>query len=89
MACTRSIRNDRIDKLYKALVIEFIRLSVELHISKYIIFSGVRVIRSLVLCVWFVDMVVVFPFVLFLLAILLSVLQRYTDSDYSVMYWLA
>jgi hypothetical protein len=40
--------------------------------------SGVRVIRSLVLCVCFV----VCPFVLFLLAIVLSVLLRFTDSDY-------
>ena len=41
-------------------------------------FSGVLVTQSLVLCVCFVD--VVCPFVLFLLAIVLSVL-RYTDSD--------
>ena len=40
-------------------------------------FSGVRVNRSLVLCVCFVD-----PFVLFLLAIVLSVLLRFTDSYY-------
>jgi len=37
-----------------------------------------RVTRSLVLYVCFVDR----PFVLFLLTIVLSVLLRYTDSDY-------
>ena len=42
------------------------------------VFSGVRVTRSLVLYVCFVDR----PFVLFLLAIVLSVLLQYTDSDY-------
>ena len=43
-------------------------------------FSGVHVIRSLALCVCFVDRCL--SFVLFLLAILLSVLLQYTDSDY-------
>jgi len=42
------------------------------------VFSGVRVTRSLVLYVCFVDRYL--SFVLFLLAIVLSVL-RYTDSD--------
>jgi hypothetical protein len=44
------------------------------------VFRGVRVTRSLVLCICFVDRYL--PFVLFLLAIVLSVLLRYTDSDY-------
>ena len=44
------------------------------HLSSPPVFSGVRVTRSLVLYV-------VFPFVLFLLAIVFSVLLRYTDSD--------
>ena len=44
------------------------------------VFRGVRVTRTLVLYVCFVD--VVCPFVLFLLAIVLSVF-RFTDSDYS------
>jgi hypothetical protein len=44
-------------------------------------FSGVRVTRSLVLYVCFVDRCLSFKFVLFLLAIALSVLLRYTDSD--------
>jgi hypothetical protein len=44
------------------------------------VFSGVRVTRSLVLYVCFVDRCL--SFVLFLLAIVLSVLLRYTDSDY-------
>ena len=43
-------------------------------------FSGVRVIRYLVLCVCFVDRYL--SFVLVLLAIVLSVLLRYTDYDY-------
>ena len=43
-------------------------------------FSGFRVTRSLVLYACFVDLVC--PFVLFLLVIVLSVLLRYTDSDY-------
>jgi hypothetical protein len=42
-------------------------------------FSGVLVTQSLVLCVCFVD--VVCPFVLFLLAIVLSVLLRCAVSD--------
>ena len=42
--------------------------------------SGVRVTRSVVLCVCFVD--VVCPLVLFLLAIVLSVLLQFTNSDY-------
>jgi hypothetical protein len=46
------------------------------------VFSGVRVTRSLVLYVCFVDRCLSFKFVLFLLAIVLSVLLRYTDSDY-------
>ena len=43
-------------------------------------FSGVRVTRSLALCVCCVDRCLFF--VLFLLAIVLYVLLRYTDSDY-------
>jgi hypothetical protein len=47
-----------------------------------LVFSGVRVTRSLVLYVHlYVLEIVVCPFVLFLLAIVLSVLLRYTDSD--------
>ena len=44
------------------------------------VFSGVCVTRSLVLCVIFVDRVC--SLVLFVLAIVLSVLLRFTDSDY-------
>ena len=43
-------------------------------------FSGVRVTRSLVLCVCFVDRCL--ASCSFLLAIVLSVLLRFTDSDY-------
>jgi len=44
------------------------------------VFSGVRVSRSLVLCVCFVDRYL--SFCTFSLTIVLSVLLRYTDSDY-------
>ena len=50
------------------------------HLSSPPVFSGVCVTRSLVLCVCL--LIIVCPFVLFLLAIALSVLLRYTDSDY-------
>jgi hypothetical protein len=53
------------------------------HLSSLPVFSGVRVTRSLVLCVCFVDCCLSFcTFVLFLLAIVLSDPLRYTDSDY-------
>jgi hypothetical protein len=48
------------------------------HMSSPLVFNGVRVTRSLVLCVCFVNR----PFVLFLLAIVLFVLLRYADSNY-------
>ena len=48
------------------------------HLSSSPVFSSVRVPRSLVFCVCFVDRC----FVLFLLAIVLSVLLRFTDYDY-------
>ena len=51
------------------------------HMSSPPAFSRVRVTRSLVLCACFVDRCVC-PFVLFLVAIVLSVLRRYKDSDY-------
>ena len=51
------------------------------HMSSPPVFSGVRVTRSLVLCVCFVDSSL--SFCLFLLAIVLSVLLRFTYSDYS------
>ena len=51
------------------------------HLSSPPVFSGVHVnTRSLILCVCFVDHLC--PFVLFLLAIELSVLLLFTDSDY-------
>ena len=49
------------------------------HLSLSPVFSGVRVTRSLVLRVCFVDRCL--SFCTFLLAIVLSVLLRYTDSD--------
>ena len=50
------------------------------HLSSPLVFSGVHVTRSLVWCVCFVDRCL--SFVLFLLAIVLSVLLRYADYDY-------
>jgi hypothetical protein len=50
------------------------------HLSSSPVFSGVLVTRSLVLYVCFVDRCC--PFVHFLFAIVLSVLLRFTDSDY-------
>ena len=50
------------------------------HLSSPPVFSGVRVTRSLVLYVCFVDRC--FSFCTFSFAIMLSVLLRYTDSDY-------
>ena len=49
------------------------------HLSSPPVFSGIRVTRSLVLYICFVDRCL--SFVLFLLAIVLSVLLQYTDSD--------
>ena len=51
------------------------------HMSSLPGFSGVRVTSSLVFCIMFCRSLFV-PFVLFHLAIVLSVLLRYTDSDY-------
>ena len=48
------------------------------HSSSPTIVSGIRVARSLIFCV----AVCISLFVLFLLAIVLSALIRYTDSDY-------
>ena len=50
------------------------------HLSSPPVYSGVRVTRYLILYVCFVDRCL--SFVYFLLAIVLSVLLRYTDSDY-------
>ena len=50
------------------------------HPSSPPVSSGIRVTRSLVLCVCIVDRCL--SFVLFLLAIVLSVVLRCTDSDY-------
>ena len=50
------------------------------HLSSSSVFSGVRVTRSLVLYVYFVDRCL--SFCTFSLAIALSFLLRYTDSDY-------
>jgi len=52
------------------------------HLSSYPVLSGVRVTWSLVLYVCFVDRCLSFC-TFFLMAIVLSVLLRYTDSDYA------
>jgi hypothetical protein len=51
------------------------------HMSSPLVFSGVRVTRSLiyVYALW----IVVCPLVLFLLSSVLSFLLRYTDYDYA------
>jgi hypothetical protein len=46
------------------------------------VFKGVRVTQSLVLCVCFVDRCL--SFVHFPMAIVFSVLRRYTNSDYPI-----
>ena len=51
------------------------------HLSSPLVFSGVRVTRSLVLCVCFVDRCLSFC-TFFLLAIVLYVFLQFTDSDY-------
>ena len=55
------------------------QLSLPENLSSSPVFNGVRITRSLALSVCFVC-----PFVLFLLAIVLSVVLRYTDSDYAL-----
>ena len=50
------------------------------HLSSPSVFIGVRVTRSLFLCVFFIDRYL--SFCTFFWAIVLSVLLRYTDSDY-------
>ena len=50
------------------------------HLSSHPPFSGVRINRSL--DIMYVLYIVVCPFVFFLLVIMLSILLRYTDSDY-------
>ena len=59
-------------------------LTLPVHLSSPPVFSGVRVTRSLVLYVCFVDHCL--SFCTFLLAIVLSVLLQYTDSDYPFWY---
>jgi hypothetical protein len=56
------------------------RLTLLEHLSWPPVFSGIRVTRSLVLCVFFVDRCL--SFCIFLLAIVFSVLLQYTDSHY-------
>ena len=50
------------------------------HLSSPLVFSGVRVTPSLVLCA------IVCPFVLFLLSIVLSVLFQLMDSEFPFWY---
>jgi len=63
------------------LLVEQELLSLPENLSSPPVFSGVRVTRSLDLYVCFVDRCL--SFCTFFLAIVLSVLLRYTDSDYT------
>ena len=56
-------------------------LTISEHLSSPPVFSGVRVTRSLVLCVCFVDRCL--SFYTFSFGHCMSVYLRYTDSDYS------
>ena len=58
-------------------------LTIPEHLRSVPFISGVRVSRSLVLCVCFVDRCLCFCRVVFSLATVLSVLFRFTDSDYA------
>jgi hypothetical protein len=62
----------------RMLLVEQELLTLPENLSSPPVFSGVRHARSLVLCVCIVDR----SFVLFILTIVLSVLLRFTDSDY-------
>jgi hypothetical protein len=57
-------------------------LTLPVHMSSPPVFSGVRVTRSLILCVCFVDRCLSFLY-FFLLAVVLSVL-RFTDYAYPI-----
>jgi len=54
------------------------------HPNLPLVLIGVRVTRSLILYVLFCRSLIVSPFVLFLLTIMLSVLLRFTDSDFPI-----
>ena len=62
------------------MLVEQELLALPEHVSSPPVFSGIRVTRSLVLSVCFVDSCL--SFCTFHLAIVLSVLLRYTDFDY-------
>jgi hypothetical protein len=70
-------------ELKQHLHMKYIYISVDTisqRLSSFPVLSGVRVSRSLVLCVCFVDRCLFFC--TFLLTIVLSVLLLFTDSDY-------
>jgi hypothetical protein len=62
----------------RKLLVEQELLTLPENLSSPPVFSGICVTQSLVLCVCIVDR----SFVLFILAIVLSVLLRFMDSDY-------
>jgi len=66
------------EKKKKVSLVKQELLTLPEHLSSPSVFSGVRVTRSLALCVMFYSSL----FVLFLLAIVMSVLRQFTDSDY-------
>ena len=69
-----------LSKQRRVPLVEQVLLTLPEHLSSLPVLVGVRVTRSLVLYVCFVDRCL--SFCTFLLAIVLSVLFRYTDSDY-------
>ena len=72
------------DKCWFTLLVPLVEkelLTLPEHLSSTPIFNGVRVTRSLVLCVMFCRSLFVLLY-FFFWAILFSVLLRYTDSDY-------
>jgi len=65
----------------KSVHLSFLLVRYLSHLITITHISGVRVTRSLVLCVCFVDHCL--SLCLFVFAIVLSVLLRFTDSDYT------
>ena len=66
---------------WRVLLLDEELITLPEHLSSAPVYSGVRVTRSLVLYVCFVDLCLSFC-IFFLLAIVLSVLLRHTASDY-------
>jgi len=80
-----SLKNDKLEHLYfsRVQLVEHELLILPEHLSSPSVFSRVRVAQSLVLCVVSCISLSVFLF-FFFLAIVLSLLLRFTDSDNSL-----